>query len=196
MELNLRNIPASFQTNMSPKHRIKRFKQQQRTLKNCYVIQVFQNHNWNYFKSFSSLSIRVFVCVYVLGGYFHTLFGGSFHCLNFGKFYDTAPLAQVSLGRDNRLQTCIFLHSLFPQYLRPHSRHSFSNSSSSLNLTRLDKQVSNWLRERFPVSSHLLSYEVKTGVQECKRMRQFRTQCWDMQCIEGRIQPIRLYELL
>lgn len=93
MELNLRNILASFQTNTSPKHRIKRFTQQQRTLKNCYVIQVFQNHNWNSFKSFSSLSIRVFVCVYVLGGYFHTLFGGSFHCLNFGKFYDTAPLA-------------------------------------------------------------------------------------------------------
>ena len=97
-------ITASWQTNRTAKHYIKRCKQQNEKL---FKLTSFQNHNCNTFQSsFSVEPVCPSVCPFVLcicG--FNTFFscfdqllfsftqiGGSCHCLKFHNFHDTAPL--------------------------------------------------------------------------------------------------------
>ena len=97
-------ITVSFQTKMFPKCYIKRYKQQQRTLRYCKANKFSKTTIAIRFNlKSSSLSIRASFCIcciiYTSFCYLSVFFlcltrvCGVSHCLNFDKFRDTTPLS-------------------------------------------------------------------------------------------------------
>ena len=74
-------ITALYQTNMTPKHYIKRCKQQKwKTVISFCTCIMYLTTGFNIFSCFDQLLFSF------------TQIGGSFHCLKFDNFHDTAPL--------------------------------------------------------------------------------------------------------